>query len=483
MVSMRVKLDIYGLGGIIMLRIFRHYIPKSLLLLGAAECLILLVSIYVGATFDLAAGSFTAAVTVANDPSALWWQAFVFYIAMLVGMIAMGFYQRDQRDGPLATIVRLTLSFCVGFVVMALVYLLYPGLVVRGLAFVVALFSSFIGIATCRVLCFFRTDSDLARRTLVLGVGEKAKQIDNLRRASDRVGIAILGYIDIGKDECRIADSKVIRPKGSIRQLAEKFAADEIVVALDDRRDSLPLEEILDCKMHGVQIIEIPTFYERQLGKIKLDDLNPSSLIFTDGFTQAVLKRTEKRIFDIAASSVLLMLSCPVLILTALVIKLESPGPVFYRQERVGWRGKPFTVLKYRSMREDAEGDGVAVWAKTDDDRITKVGWFIRKTRIDELPQLLNVLRGDMSFVGPRPERPEFVEQLGNVIPYYDLRHHVKPGITGWAQVSYPYGASIHDSREKLQYDLYYLKNYSMFLDINILLLTVRVVLWGKGAR
>lgn len=466
-----------------MLRIFRHYIPKSLVLLGVAECLILLVSIYIGATFDLAAGTFSAAVRTGSDPSALWWQALVFCSAMLAGMIAMGFYQREQRDGPMATIVRLVLSFCVGFAVMALVYLMYPGLVVGGLAFAVALFSSFVGIATCRLLCFSRTDNDMARRILVLGVGEKAKQIDSLRRAADRVGITILGYIDIGKDEPKIADGKVIRPKGSIRQLAEKFSADEIVVAIDDRRNGLPLEEILDCKMHGVQIIEAPTFYERQLGKIKLEELKPSNLIFADGFTQAVLKRTEKRIMDIFASSVLLMLSLPLLILTAVAIKLEGRGPIFYGQERVGWRGKPFTVYKFRSMREDAEIDGIPVWAKADDDRVTKVGWFIRKTRIDELPQLFNVFRGDMSFVGPRPERPEFVEELSNAIPYYDLRHHVKPGITGWAQVSYPYGASIKDSREKLQYDLYYLKNYSMFLDINILLLTVQVILWGKGAR
>jgi len=466
-----------------MLRIFRHYVPKSLILLGVAESLILLVSIYIGATFDLAAGAFSSSATFVGDPSVLWWQAFVFCIAILVGMVAMGFYQRDQRDGPMATIIRLTLSFCVGFVVMAAVHVLYPGFVAGGIAFTVALLSSFVGIATCRLLCFSQANEDMARRILVLGVGEKAKQIDNLRRASDRVGITILGYIDIGKDTRQIADAKVIRPKGTIRELAEKFSADEIVVAIDDRRSGMPLEEILDCKMHGVQIIEAPTFYERQLGKIRLDELKPSNMIFADGFTQAILKQTEKRIMDIVISSALLILTFPILLLSALAVKLESPGPIFYRQERVGWRGKPFTVYKFRSMDEDAEGDGVAVWAKADDDRVTKVGSFIRKTRIDELPQLLNVFKGDMSFVGPRPERPEFVEQLSNAIPYYDLRHHVKPGITGWAQVSYQYGASIKDSREKLQYDLYYLKNYSLFLDINILLLTVQVILWGKGAR
>ncbi|MFT4582945.1 MAG: sugar transferase (PEP-CTERM system associated) [Gammaproteobacteria bacterium] len=466
-----------------MLRIFRHYIPKSLILFGVAESLILLVSIYIGATFDLAVGAFSKTISFVRDPSELWWQAIAFCIAMLAGMMAMGFYQRDQRDGPIATMIRLLLSFAVGFVMMIAVNLLSPGSIAGGLSFVVALLSSFIGIASCRLLCYSRTDSDLSRRILVLGVGDKAQQIDNLRRASDRVGIKILGFIDLGKDPRRISDTKVIRPKGSILELATKLSADEIVIAIDDRRNGLPLDQILDCKMHGLQILDTQTFFERQLGKIRLDELQPSNMIFSDGFTQAIMKQSEKRILDVVASSILLLASLPVLVITAIAIKLEGPGPILYGQKRVGWRGKDFTVYKFRSMREDAEGDGVAVWAKANDDRVTKVGGFIRQCRIDELPQLFNVLNGDMSFVGPRPERPEFVDQLSKAIPYYDLRHHIKPGITGWAQVSYQYGASINDSREKLQYDLYYLKNYSLFLDLNILLLTVQVILWGKGAR
>ena len=466
-----------------MLRIFRHYIPKSFVLLGIAECLIFLVSIYIGKTIALALGNRLASEGVSADPVALWWQSLVFCVAMLAGMIAMGFYQRDQRDGPLAVLIRLLLSFCVGFVVMGLVYLLYPHVVAEGVVFAVALFSSFVGIATCRILCFTRTDDSMSRRILVLGVGEKAKQIDNLRRASDRVGISIVGYVDLGIGVRHIPDSKVIRPRGTIREVAERLSADEIVVAVDDRRKAFPLEQVLDCKMHGLHVIEASTFHERQLGKIRLDELRPSNLIFADGFTQAIVKRGEKRMMDIVASSALLIISLPIMILAVLAIRLEGPGPILFRQQRVGRRGQPFTVYKFRSMRIDAEGDGIAVWAKADDDRITNVGSFIRKTRIDELPQLFNVLKGDMSFVGPRPERPEFVGELTDAIPYYELRHHVKPGITGWAQVSYPYGASIDDAREKLQYDLYYLKNYSLFLDINILLQTVQVILWGKGAR
>jgi sugar transferase (PEP-CTERM system associated) len=317
---------------------------------------------------------------------------------------------------------------------------------------------------------------------LVLGVGERALQIENLRRASDRAGITLVGYIDIGVGPQMVNSASVIRPTGSLLELARRFAADEMVIAIDDRRKGLPVNEILDCKMEGIRILEEGTFLERQLGKIRLDALHPSQVIFSDGFTQAVLKKTEKRILDVAIASLLLLVSMPLFLLAAMAIFLESGGPVLYRQQRVGLRGQTFDIFKFRSMRVDAERNG-PVWAAQGDSRTTRVGRIIRRFRIDELPQLLNVLKGDMSFVGPRPERPEFVADLARAIPYYELRHHVKPGITGWAQISYPYGASIKDAREKLQYDLYYLKNYSIFLDINILLQTAQVILLGKGVR
>lgn len=461
-----------------MLRIFRHYIPTTLLLLGLAEALILVVSIYVGAALGIA----LEGVTLQGEGSVLP-QAMIFCGAMLAGMIAMGFYQRDQRDGPVETVIRLSLSFVVGFIVMGAIYLMAPPLVLEGASIFVALVASFIGIATCRIVCSANTDARFSRRVLVLGVGARAKQIENLRRASDRLGITLVGFIDIGIDEQVVSEAKIIRPNVSLRTLAERFAAEELVVAIDDRRKGLPVDDILDCKMHGIRILDQSTFLERQLGKIHLDALHPSGVIFADGFTQAVIRRTEKRLFDIAASLFLLTLTLPIMLVTAIAIVLESGRPIFYTQRRVGLRGECFSVIKFRSMRTDAEGDGKAVWASKEDSRVTRVGKFIRKTRIDELPQLLNVLKGDMSFVGPRPERPEFVSELAQAIPYYDLRHHVKPGITGWAQVSYPYGSSIKDAREKLQYDLYYLKNYSVFLDVNILLQTIQVILWGKGAR
>ena len=358
----------------------------------------------------------------------------------------------------------------------------FPDLMVRPFVFGVALASSFLGIATCRLVCFATTDARFSRRVLVLGVGERALQIENLRRASDRAGITLVGYIDIGLGPQMVNSASVIRPTGSLSELARRFAADEMVIAIDDRRKGLPINEILDCKMEGIRILEEGTFLERQLGKIRLDALHPSQVIFSDGFTQAVLKKTEKRILDVAIASLLLLVSLPLFLIAALAIYLESAGPILYRQQRVGLRGQTFDIFKFRSMHVDAERNG-PVWAAQGDSRTTRVGRIIRRFRIDELPQLLNVLKGDMSFVGPRPERPEFVADLARAIPYYELRHHVKPGITGWAQISYPYGASIKDAREKLQYDLYYLKNYSIFLDINILLQTAQVILLGKGVR
>ncbi len=459
-----------------MLRIFRHYVPKTLVLLGVAEILVLMVSILVGAVLAVdSAGPLSGGL--------LWLQALVFAAAMLLGMAATGLYQRHLRDAPISTLLRLCLSFVIGFMAMAAVWLVAPALVVGSHAFALALACSFIGIASCRFIAYQNTDARMTRRVMVLGVGDRAAQIDKLRRASGRDGISVVGYVDIGTDQAAVADEKILRVDSSLLDLARRYAVDEIVVALDDRRKGIPIDAILQCKMHGLKILEAPEFYERQLGKIRLDSLHPSNVIFADGFSQAVVKTASKRCVDLLASSVLLLLTAPIMLLTALAIMLESGAPVLYRQERVGLRGKPFTLYKFRSMCADAERDGVARWAAADDDRITRVGCFIRRTRIDELPQLFNVLRGDMSFVGPRPERPSFVQELGKAIPYYDLRHHVKPGITGWAQVSYPYGASIKDAREKLQYDLYYLKNYSVFLDLTIVVQTIEVILWRRGSR
>jgi len=321
------------------------------------------------------------------------------------------------------------------------------------------------------------------RRLLVLGAGKRAQRIKELE-AKPGSGFVVVGFIAMNENK-RVIPEAINRD--AIYNLADfvvKMGASEVVLALEERRNAIPLDDLLRIKTTGVHVNEISSFLERETGRVDLDSVNPSWLIFSDGFSSGRrLSGIAKRLFDVIASSILLVATMPIVILFAILVKLESKGPAFYRQVRVGLFGQPYSVLKLRSMRSDAELEGKAVWASQDDPRITRVGKFIRKVRIDELPQTWNVLKGEMSFVGPRPERPEFVADLEQQLSYYAERHMVKPGITGWAQVNYPYGASIDDSRHKLEYDLYYAKNYTPFLDILILLQTIRVVLWPEGAR
>jgi len=322
----------------------------------------------------------------------------------------------------------------------------------------------------------------LKRRVLVLGAGPRAARIEALAAARG-AGFAVVGFVGMNDGAAAVASAV---NRDDIRSLPDHLLAlnaGEVVLALEERRNALPLNDLLRIKTTGVSIHDFSSFLERETGRVDLDSLNPSWLIFSDGFSAGRrLSSAAKRGFDILVSTLLLVVFAPVILLTALAVKLESRGPAFYRQRRVGLYGQLFDVIKLRSMRQDAEVGGKAVWAQKDDPRVTRVGRFIRKTRIDELPQAWSVLKGEMSFVGPRPERPQFVADLEARLPYYAERHVVKPGITGWAQINYPYGASVEDAREKLEFDLYYAKNYSPFLDVLILLQTARVVLWPEGA-
>jgi len=321
-------------------------------------------------------------------------------------------------------------------------------------------------------------------RILIFGAGPAAQMVGATLKASDP-NAHIVGYVPgPNEKESAVAPSELLSLDGTLTDTARKLGVDEIVVALTERRSgSMPLRQLLDCKLRGVKVYDINTHFEKTLGQIRVDYVNAGWLIFGDGFNQGALRTFVKRVFDIVCASALIILSAPIMLVTALMIALESRGPVLYRQERVGFGGKPFNVIKFRSMRTDAEKDGKPRWATTNDDRVTRVGHVIRRVRIDELPQLFNVLRGEMSLVGPRPERPFFVEQLTQEIPYFAVRHSIKPGVTGWAQVRYQYGATVEDSMEKLQYDLYYVKNHTLFLDMIVLFETVGVVLTGKGAR
>jgi sugar transferase (PEP-CTERM system associated) len=322
-----------------------------------------------------------------------------------------------------------------------------------------------------------------ARRILVVGAGKQASTILAMRRRSDWHGFAIIGFLPIAGEHRAVPAPLIRNSEESLLQFVLREDIDQIVVAIDDRRDKLPLEDLLACRMHGIDVLEVATFFEREFGKIRLDLIQPSDLVYSDGFQRELIHQWFKRMLDLFLSFMVLAVAWPVMLLAALAIWMESGGPVIYRQTRVTECGREFSILKFRSMRVDAEACKTPRWAKTNDSRITRVGAVLRRYRIDELPQIVNVIKGDMSFVGPRPERPEFVHELTHQLPYYTERHSVKAGLTGWAQLYYPYGASIKDSMEKLQYDLYYVKHYSIILDLFILLRTVEVVMMGKGAR
>jgi len=411
----------------------------------------------------------------------------IFAAAMAVSLTAMGLYAFQQRARIGGVAARLAAATLIASMPVAVAAYAFPSIQFgRGLLAISALLAV-LGCFAVRVLFMHALSDDvLKRRVLVYGSGRRASSIVQLRRRSDRRGFVVAAFVRAGDVECPIPPELVVDPQDrSLSQLVQEFTANEVVVALDEQRKSFPADELLRCRMQGVNVIDIVSFLERETGKVRVDMLSPSWLIFSGGFRRDVFREKVERVFDVFAALMLLALTWPLMVVTALAIKLEDGwrSPALYRQARVGQHGKPFTLLKFRSMRVDAERNGRAEWAAVNDPRATRAGRLIRATRIDELPQLLNVLRGEMSFVGPRPERPEFVEQLGQKIPYYHERHWVKPGITGWAQLCYPYGASERDAKEKLQYDLYYVKHRNVLFDLFILLETAEIIFWRRGAR
>jgi sugar transferase (PEP-CTERM system associated) len=414
-------------------------------------------------------------------------RALLFAVVHVVAMLALGMYVLQSREGLRGHIVRAAVAFGSGGLFLAVLHYALPASTIGRGVMLVALMLGLATIILSRTLFLRAVGADaLRRRVLVLGVGAKANLIHTrLRRLSDRRTFHIEGYVAAHGDQDAVPEEERVEAPNGLAALIRDRGIDEVVIAVDDRRGALPMDELIQARMLGVSVTDIGCFFENESGKIKINVLNPSWLVFSAGFNAGLIRSTSKRVFDVSAASALLLLASPLMLLTALAIWVESGfrGTILYRQERVGQGGRVFPVMKFRSMREDAEKDGVARWASTDDDRITRIGRVIRKLRIDELPQVINVLRGEMSFVGPRPERPAFVAQLVEQIPYYSLRHTVKPGITGWAQLRYAYGASVADAEEKLKYDLYYVKHHSLLFDLLVLLQTVEVVLFGKGAR
>jgi sugar transferase (PEP-CTERM system associated) len=404
---------------------------------------------------------------------------------MMIIMSSMGLYQPDSGNRNQAVGVRWAAAFLLGIVVTVLATFLVPSLNPGPVAIGGTLIAALAGSVLVRSA--FHKWNNLGvfkSRVLVLGTGSRVMKLaEYAQRNSNH---QVIGYVALQPARHYVPLPNVLpmTPGDSLLSVVEKYAIDRIVVAVRDRRGGgFPVQQLLECKMKGVEIIEMPTFFEREYRQVLLESLNPSWMVLGDGFRQGQLGNAMKRLFDLTVSGALLLLTLPVMLVAALCIYLESGGPVLFRQERVGQGGRIFTLYKLRSMKCDAERDGTPQWARVDDDRSTVVGRLIRKWRIDELPQIFNVFQGEMSFVGPRPERPFFVDQLVKQIPFYALRHSAKPGITGWAQVRYQYGASVDDAIEKLQYDLYYVKNHCLFLDIMILISTVEVVLWGKGSR
>ncbi len=462
-----------------MIRLFKHYIPHAVILLGLFDIALL-----------FAAGEFAwrlRAGQIGMDPGLLAdriWPHTELVATMIVAMISVGVYGADSLRSMRFATARILVAVSLGIIGLIFVDFLVAGANFwrSTLAYAMALS---IGLLVLNRLIIggILGASAFRRRVLVLGAGPRAQR---LRELGDRpeCGFAIVGYIAMSEAQPVVEEAIARTALPNLTRFVENLGVAEVVLALEERRNSLPLSDLLRIKTTGVHVNDFSSFIERETGRVDLDTVNPSWLIFSDGFSSGrAVSSVAKRLFDITVSAILLVFAAPVIVLFALLVKLDSKGEAFFRQTRVGLYGQNFDVIKLRSMRTDAEADGKAKFAEKDDPRVTRIGRFIRKVRIDELPQAWSVLRGHMSFVGPRPERPEFVAGLEEQLPYYAERHMVKPGITGWAQINYPYGANLDDSRHKLEYDLYYAKNYTPFLDLLIILQTLRVVLWHEGAR
>lgn len=450
-------------------------------MLGIIEGIIFYCSVYLGAFLRCYTSEYSL-----EELGPLYDRAFLFAALMLPCMVAIGLYQPQSRTkvGMSGIVLRLAVSFLLGSASLSMLFYIFPGLYLgRGVLALSAIIALLLTVSGRYIFRRIVDESLFKRRILILGVGKRAVRLADRIVDRDEKDIELLGFVPIPGEELQI-DTEPLCMAESLPEFAKQNDVEEIVVSVDDRRKGFPLEILLDCKLDGVRILESIAFFERETGRLELDLLHPSWMVFSDGFNFSSVQNTIMRAFDLAVSLLFVVVLWPVMLCTVIAILCEDgrQASYLYRQERVGLNGKTFNVYKFRSMREDAEKLG-AQWAQENDPRITKVGRFIRNYRIDELPQIINVLRGDMGFVGPRPERPQFVEQLQLKNAYFVERHRVKPGITGWAQLNYPYGASEDDAFRKLEYDLYYVKNRSLLLDLLILIRTVEVILFGKGSR
>lgn len=462
-----------------MFRLFKHYVPRAVVWLALIEFLALVVSAEAG--WQLYARQIDISPGMLVDR---WVPLSTFALANLFAMMATGMYGNEALRSMRFGTARLLTAISLGVIFLSVLRFLLPTITLWRANSVYAMGLAIALLFSIRLLLTQSAGGDaFRRRILVLGAGPRAARLGVLA-AEPGSGLAVAGYVAMNGAERAVGDAV---PREAIANLSDHVVAlgvGEVVLALEERRNALPLGDLLRIKTTGVHVNDIASFLERETGRVDLATTNPSGLIFSDGFSAGQrISKVSKRVFDIVASLLVLVVGLPLILIAGVAVKLDSKGPIFYRQSRVGLFGERYEIFKIRSMRTDAEAAGKAVWASENDPRITRVGNIIRKLRIDELPQTWCVLKGDMSFVGPRPERPSFVDELEQQLPFYAERHMVKPGLTGWAQINFPYGASVEDARVKLEYDLYYAKNYSPFLDLLILLQTVRVVLWPEGAR
>ena len=461
-----------------MIRLFKHYIPNAVMLLGLFDLGLLFLA---GELAWLIRSS-----QIGIDPGQISERLIPlvgFALIVWVAMISVGVYGSEATRSMRYACARLLVAVSLGIIALSVIDFLIPGATFWRSTLIYAMVLAIVlAILNRLIIGGFLGASAFRRRVMVLGAGVRAQRLRKLAQRPD-CGFVIVSYIGMTESETGVLEAISRSAIHDLGQFVENLGVSEVVLALEERRNAIPMKDLLRIKTMGVHVNDFSSFVERETGRVDLDSVNPSWLIFSDGFSSGrMISSVAKRIFDIVVSSILLAVTLPIIVLFAVLIKLDSKGSAFFRQTRIGLYGQPFPVIKLRSMRSDAEKDG-AKWAEKDDPRVTRIGKFIRKVRIGELPQTWSVLKGHMSFVGPRPEVPKFVTDLEDKLPFYAERHMVKPGITGWAQINYPYGASIEDSRHKLEYDLYYAKNYTPFLDLLIMLQTLRVVLWPEGAR
>ena len=465
------------------IRFRKHYLHIPYLALAAIEFAALLSVFYLLTVFFALVG-----LSHPPMPTDLVSTA-VFAAVLSCGTLAMGVYLAMVQEGIAAMFFRTLVAYCfVGGLGLTVLYLFIPVIDPgSGNLFWSVLFASMLVILIRLVFLRLVDSEQLVRRVIIFGSGDFASSLmteyqNNLKA----FGIRLLGCIPDSAN-VRVDSQHLLPVPYDLYSFCKENRISEIVVAQQERRRAeggwLPVPELMECKLRGIEVTDAISFYERELKKAKLDLVHPSWILFSEGFKASKSRNYSKRLVDLVISLTLLAVMLPFIILTALAVFLETGRPILYSQTRIGMLGKEFKIYKFRSMRQDAEKDGKARWAQANDNRITRVGAFIRNTRLDELPQLWNVIKGEMSIVGPRPERPEFVSELKEKIPFYDTRHYVKPGLMGWAQLKYPYGASVEDARGKLEYDLYYSKNHSLLMDFLIMIQTVEVVLLGKGVR